>query len=80
MMTKLIIFMILALLCGFIVGFVLGVDAVSRRASDGVCIRADDGEAYLRISEDGQRKIMDPSTKLLYIRVINMSTRNNHPL
>ena len=79
-MIKYVIVISIAVLCGIFIGFVLGVSEMSRRASDGVCIRADDGEAYLRISEGGQQKLMDPSTKLLYIRVVNMSTRNNHPL
>ena len=79
-MIKYVIIISIAILCGIFIGFVLGVSEVSRRASDGVCIRADDGEAYLRISEEGQRKLMEPSTKLLYIRVINVSTRNKHAL
>lgn len=79
-MTKYLILLMLAIFFGMLVGFMLGVDYISKRASDGVCIRTDDGEAYLRISEAGQQKILDPSTKLLYIRVINMSTRNKHSL
>lgn len=67
-------------ICGALVGFLVGVEEVSKRASDGVCIRADDGEAYLRISEEGQKKLMDPSTRILYIRVIDVATRNKHPL
>ena len=79
-MTRYLVLALIALICGMIVGFIFGVTYMVNRASDGVCIRADDGEAYLRISEDGQRKIMDPTTRLLYIRIINMSTRNKHPL
>ena len=79
-MTKYFIVVSIAVLFGIFIGFVLGVSEVSRRAADGVCMRADDGEAYLRISEGGQRKLMDPSTKLLYVRVVDVSTRNKHPL
>lgn len=79
-MTKFLIIYGIVLIIGMIGGFYCGVNSMIKRASDGVCIRADDGEAYLRISEAGQKKILDPSTKLLYIRVIDISTRNNHGL
>lgn len=79
-MTGYFIITFIAAICGTIVGFIVGANEVTRRASDGVCMRSDDGEAYLRISEEGQRKLMDPSTKLLYISVIDVTTRNKHPL
>lgn len=79
-MTTYLTIAVVALIGGILIGWLLGINEMSKRAADGVCIRADDGEAYLRISEEGQQKIMDPSTRLLYIRVVNMSTRNKHPL
>ncbi len=79
-MIKYLVIFAAVLLFGVVIGFMIGVDQVAKRASDGVCIRADDGEAYLRISEAGQKKIMDPETKLLYIRVTDMSTRNKQTL
>ena len=79
-MIKYVLMISIALICGFIIGFVLGFEEVSRRASDGVCMRTDDGEAYLRISEAGQRKLLDPETRILNIRVVDMSTRNKQTL
>ena len=79
MTIKIIIFLAFGL-CGVLAGFVLGVYRMTYRASDGVCIRADDGEVYLKISEAGQQKLADPDTKLLYLRVVNVSTRNKHSL
>lgn len=82
-MTRYLIIMIAALLFGVLIGFVLGADMTWRRASDGTCVRLN-GDAYLRISESGQEKLMDPLTKILHIRVIDIiddaPTRNNHPL
>lgn len=69
-----------AALSWMIIGFLIGINHMVRKASDGVCIRAEDGEAYLKISESGQKKLLDKSTKLLYIRVVDISTRNNHLL
>lgn len=79
-MTNYIILALVAVIFGINIGFVLGVNRMINRAADGVCIRANDGEAYLRVSEAGQKKLLDPSTKLLYIRVINIDTRNHQPL
>lgn len=79
-MTKYFLIAVVALICGILIGFWIGISHMIRRAADGVCIRADDGEAYLRVSEAGQKKILDPSTRLLYIRVINISTRNKQLL
>jgi hypothetical protein len=79
-MTKFLIIYGIVLIIGMIGGWYFGICSMVKRASDGVCIRADDGEAYLRISEAGQKKLLEPDTKLLYIRVIDISTRNNHGL
>ena len=78
-MTNYLIIAVAALIGGILIGFVLGVDEVSKKAADGTCVRTN-GEAYLRISEEGQKKLMEPSTRILYIRVIDVATRNKHPL
>ncbi len=79
MITKILIIMALVL-CGGIAGFYTCLIYMVRRAGEGTCIRADDGEVYLRISEEGQIKLADPSTKILYLRVVDMSTRKKRPL
>lgn len=79
-MIKYILIISAAVFFGLIVGIVIGVSRMSERASDGICIRAEDGEVYLKISESGQQKLADPTTKLLYLRVVSISTRNNHVL
>ena len=79
-MTKYIMIISLAVFCGMIIGMFIGVMRMNERASDGTCIRGDDGEVYLRISEIGQRKLADPKTKLLYLIVIDANTRNKHSL
>lgn len=78
-MTNYVIIMAVALIGGILIGFVLGVDEVTKKAADGTCVRMN-GEAYLRISEEGQKKLMDPSTKVLHIHVIDVATRNKHTL
>ena len=76
-----IVAMILAFLTSTsLCGYLLYKYALLKNAADGVCIRADDGEVYLRLSEGAQIKLADPSTKVLRLRVTDVSTRNNHPL
>lgn len=79
-MTKFLIIYGIVLLIGMIGGWYLGVTFFSRHASDGVCMRTDEGEVYLRMSEAGQIKLSDPKTKYLMLKVKDVSTRNNHPL
>ncbi len=79
-MTKYLIVIFLAVLFGIIIGWYLGLMYMVKRASDGVCIRADDGEVYLRLSQVGQEKLADPHTRLLYLLVTDVSTRNKQPL
>ena len=79
-MTKYLIVIFLAVLFGIIIGWYLGLMHMTKRASDGVCIRADDGEVYLRLSQVGQEKLADPRTRLLYLLVTDVSTRNKQPL
>lgn len=74
LMGALVIFLLLVLGCR------IGISYMTRRAADGVCIRADDGEVYLRLSELGQAKLADPETKLLYLMVMDVSTRNKQSL
>lgn len=62
------------------IGIVWHMHILAKRAADGTCIRADDGEVYLRLSEAAQLKLADPKTEILVLRVVNMSTRNNQPL
>lgn len=79
-MTKFLIIYGIGLIIGLIGGWYLGLMHMVKRASDGVCIRADDGEVYLRLSQVGQEKLADPNTRLLYLLVTDISTRNNHGL
>ena len=78
-MTKYLIVAIISLICGILIGWLLGIREMKMRAADGICVRTN-GEAYLKISEAGQQKIMDPTTRLLCIQVVDVSTRNKHPL
>lgn len=75
---------ILIFLVGIIVGIILDYmwyrHTLSKRAAYGACVRADDGEVYLKLSEMAQYKLADPDTEMLVLRVIDASTRNNHPL
>lgn len=79
-MTKYVLVILVAVICGIVIGVFLAAAKISDRASDGVCIRANDGEVYLRISEAGQEKLADPTTKLLLLKVTDVSTRNNQLL
>lgn len=79
-MTRYLVYYIIALICGIILGFHIAINFMLKRASDGTCIRTEDGEVYLRVSEEGQKKLSDPTTKLLWIRVIDIATRNNQLL
>ena len=72
--------MVAALMIALILGIRIGVKSLVDRAADGVCIRAQDGEVYLRLSEGAQVKLADPETKLLYLKVVDVSTRNNQLL
>jgi hypothetical protein len=72
-------FVLLAIL-SIICGIFLGKRIVLSRFSDGICIRADDGEVYLRLSEEAQIKLSDPSTEILILKVIDAHTRNKHSL
>ena len=62
------------------IGIVWHMRLLTKRAADGTCIRADDGEVYLRLSEAAQLKLTDPKTEILILRVVNASTRNNQTL
>lgn len=68
----------------FIAGFIIGLYAYKAylyaHISDGVCLRTDDGEVYLRLSEIAQEKLADPMTELLVLKVIDAHTRNEQPL
>ena len=63
----------------FVTGLALGVIggyfghkmALRTRYADGICTQFPDGEMYLRISEEGQEKLKDPQTEVLYIRVLH---------
>jgi hypothetical protein len=79
-MTKYVLVILAAVICGIVIGVFLAVTRISNRTSDGVCIRANDGEVYLRISEAGQEKLADPTTRLLLLKVTDISTRNNQLL
>ena len=79
-MTIKIITIVVLVLFGAIAGYNINLIRMIQRSTDGVCLRTDEGEAYLRISEEGQRKLIDPSTKFLYIRVVDVTTRNKHLL
>lgn len=79
-MTKFLIIYGIVLIIGMIGGWYLSTVMYVKRASDGICIRSDDGEVYLKMSEAGQIKLADPSTKYLMLRVKDVSTRNNHGL
>ena len=79
-MTKYLLVIFAAVVFGIVLGIFIGVTRISERASDGVCIRANDGEVYLRISEAGQEKLADPTTRLLLLKVTDVSTRNNQLL
>ena len=69
-----------AIFLALLIGCRIGVSYMTKHASDGVCIRAEDGEVYLRLSEMGQQKLADPNTKLLYLVVMDVSTRNKQAL
>ena len=79
-MTKYLVIYALAMICGIIIGLYIGLYRADKHASDGICMRADDGEVYLRMSEAGQLKLADPSTKMLILKVVDVSTRNNQLL
>lgn len=68
-----VLMMAAVLIFGLIIGLILGEEVAARNATDGTCMRTEDGEAYLRISEAGQRKLLDPETKLLHIRVVDVA-------
>lgn len=80
MLWKYILIYFILVLVGSVVGAFVSRQIILRCASDGVCIRADDGEVYLRLSEIAQRKLADPSTDILVLRVIDSSTRNKPTL
>lgn len=79
-MTKYVLVILVAVIFGIVIGVFLAVTRISNKASDGMCIRANDGEVYLRISEAGQEKLADPTTRLLLLKVTDVSTRNNQLL
>lgn len=79
-MTKYVLVILVAVIFGIVIGWYLGLTHMVKKASDGVCIRADDGEVYLRLSQVGQEKLADPNTRLLYLLVTDVSTRNNQLL
>lgn len=68
----------------FVAGFIIGLFAYKAylytHMSDGTCLRTDDGEVYLRLSEIAQEKLSDPKTEILVLKVVNVSTRNKQPL
>ncbi len=80
MMAKLIFALIMTFICGIIVGFCVWAAILTKRTADGTCMRADDGEVYMKISELGQKKLADPETSLLLLKVIDVSTRNKHSI
>ena len=79
-MTKLLIIYAVGMFLGILIGWYLGILHMTKKASHGFCFRADDGEVYLRLSEEGQRRLADPDTRLLYLLVADISTRNKHLL
>jgi hypothetical protein len=79
-MIKYWILLAIVQILGLVIGFYMCLGYVLKRASDGVCIRADDGEVYLQISEEGQKKLADPDTRILFLKVINISTRNKQAI
>ena len=79
-MSTYLIIIFLASIGGLLIGWYACLIHMIRKSSDGTCIRADDGEVYLQISEMGQRKLADPETRLLYLFVMDDPTRNNHAL
>lgn len=80
MMEKYIFIALIALLIGLVIGLLVGQHHIYSRMSDGICIRADDGEVYLRLSEIAQEKLADPETKALVLKVVDASTRNKQSL
>lgn len=79
-MIKFVIIYAIVLLIGMIGGWYISTLNYVRRSSDGICIRTDDGEVYLKMSEAGQIKLSDPQTKFLMLKVEDVSTRNNQTL
>ncbi len=79
-LIRLIIVLVIALIVGYALYKQIYKSILNTRAADGVCIRADDGEVYLRMSEAAQKKLADPATEILILRVVDASTRNKHPL
>jgi hypothetical protein len=64
----------------FFLGAVLTRNYIFKRCTAGTCIRGEDGEVYLRMSEIGQKELADPKTMVLMLRVTDVSTRNKQSL
>ena len=80
MILEYLIIFVVGLAVAASIGIIWHMHFLATRAADGTCIRADDGEVYLRLSEAAQLKLADPKTEVLVLRVVNVSTRNNQPL
>ena len=83
-MIKYVIIVSIAMLIGGIIGYFEGKrhtsNIVLTKSGAGTCIRAKDGEVYLKMSQSGQEKLADPDTRFLILQVIDESPRNNHSL
>lgn len=84
MLIKYFMIILSAVIFGIFIGYFEGKrhtsNIVMTKSGAGVCIRGQDGEVYLRMSQAGQEKLADPETQFLILRVIDGPTRNNHPL
>ena len=76
--TAIVIF--LCVVFTIVASYILYRIALTKKAANGLCIRAEDGEVYLRLSEAAQVKLADPKTQVLILRVSNVSTRNKQIL
>ena len=78
-----IIYILIAVLLSiafFLLGAVLTRNYIFNRCTAGTCIRWEDGEVYLRMSETGQQELANPETKMLMLRVVDGPTRNKQSL
>ena len=64
----------------FLLGAVLTRNYIFKHCTGGICIRGEDGEVYLRMSEVGQQELANPDTKMLMLRVLDAPTRNKQSL
>lgn len=79
-MIKWYLIMFVVFVFGMIVGASLVRDYIFKNDANGLCIRADDGEVYLRLSEHAQHQLADPKTEMLILRVTNTPTRNKQSI